>query len=221
LEHCQRRINLGPAENGWCPARRSGVIEAVEQPRRRDPREAKELDYARHRRGAAEYPHAWRRQLPRKKAGAQRAFRRSTAEALRAARGRVQTGRAERAAENLDDVRRRAVESWPSPTLAEHVARVLDNRVERVAWNYFKSPYDSERHRQPFARFLATVTSGRPGHPRALAQRFARILATPPAATSGPLHSWPPDPAHNHRWLLAFFADEPDWQQRLHQWISE
>jgi hypothetical protein len=173
----------------------------------------KELDYDRHRRSAAEFPHAWRRQLPRKKARARRAFRRGIAEALRAARDRAEFAEAD-----LDTVQRRAVVPWPNPTLREHVTRVLNNRVERVAWNYFKNPYDSERHRVPFARFLAALTAGRSP---ALAQRFRRILSTPPARSVGPGRVWPPDPAQQHGWLLAFFADEPQWRQRLHDWATK
>ena len=196
----------------------------MEEPQRRDPREAKELDYARHRRSAAEYPHAWRRQLPRKKANAERAFRRDAAETLRAARGAVRAERAERAeqaGEELDDLQRQKVTTWTVPTLREHVARVLDNRVERLGWNYFKTPYDSARHRGPFAYFLAALTAGRQGYSHDYAQRFARILATPPALASGLLGSWPPDPSRIHRWLLEFFADEPEWEQRLCDWIAQ
>jgi len=193
----------------------------AEEPQRRDPREAKEIDYARHRRSAAEYPHSWRRQLPRKKAHAQRAFRRSEAKTLRAARGTVRGSQAEQTAADLDDLQRETVVPWTVPTLREHVNRVLDNRVERLAWNYFKSPYNSARHRQSFARFLAALTAGRQGHSRDYAQRFESILATPPAPTSGLLGSWPPDPARIHRWLLEFFADEPEWDQHLRDWIAQ
>ncbi len=133
----------------------------------------------------------------------------------------MQDESAQRATIDLDRVDRRTVATWTNPTLGEHVQQALEKRVQRVAWNFFKHPYDTDRHRQPFARFLAALTAGRRGHSGEMARRFGLILDAPMRADPGPVRVWPPSLSQNHQWLSAFFADEPDWKPKLRSWIAE
>ena len=102
----------GPCDRGVEPARRS----------RRDPRQDKELDYVHQRRSGAEYPHAWRRAWPAKKARSRRAFRRGQAAALRTAQGRVDPVRVEQAVSRADRVHRRLpfVMGFPARPQQDH-----------------------------------------------------------------------------------------------------
>jgi hypothetical protein len=188
---------------------------------RRDPRRAKDLDYDHQRRSGAEYPHAWRRALPAKKARSERAARRGAAAALRAARGANDPTSVERAESRADRVRRRSVRSWPNPTLRDHVTRGARARLDRVGWNFFKRRYDPALHRDAFIAFLTALTAAR--RDRALAARFDAILRTPtpaPDTIAWEARRWPPDASRQRAWLAEFFADEPDWQPRLQAWIA-
>jgi hypothetical protein len=189
-----------------------------DQRSRRDPQRAKELDYVHQRRSAAEYPHAWRRALPAKKARSQRAFRRGQAAALRTAHGQIDQGRVERAESLAHRTWRRRVRAWTNPTLRDAVTHSLQARVDRAGWNFFKDDYDGDRHRRPFVAFLTALTAARRGpHAAALAGRFDRILRAP---VPGPatVTSGPRDVRRQRLWLAAFFAEEPGWQSRLHDW---
>jgi len=88
--------------------------------RTRSPQEKKQLSLERDRPLTAEYPKAFRKQWPRTKATAQRAFRHAQRQALDAG------------SEDATGVRRR-VRKWPQPRLGDVVATKLQRRVRLEA----------------------------------------------------------------------------------------
>lgn len=90
--------------------------------------------------------------------------------------------------------------------------------VNAIAFNYFKDPYSSEDHREPFARFLADVVAGGTGDSQALASLFRETLELPESinCAAGRQHQR----SLRSGWMHKFFADEPDWETRLREWIE-
>ena len=90
--------------------------------------------------------------------------------------------------------------------LGEYVARNAAARRRRAAWNLLKQyPYESDRDRARFAAFLRSLTETGGDEARELAAVWRERLA----------EGW-----HTHDWLEAFFADEPEWRDRLDGWIA-
>lgn len=111
---------------------------------------------------------------------------------------------------------------WTPVPLGEWVQQHLATRRHRIAWNFFKEAYEPRRHRKRFARFLTSLTEGRSAASRVLADVFGRLLAGQvPMSQPGAFtryHRTGSNPAH---WLRAFFADEPEWEHRLRNWIRD
>jgi hypothetical protein len=168
--------------------------------RRRSPPEKKQLAYERDHPTYAEYPHALRRTWPKKKAIAQRSFRRRVKLALATGHDRA-----------LADVRRDGMRKWSPPSLDECVRDKLHGRAYRIAYNFFKRPYVSEIHREPFTRFLEALMEERRGKARDHACAMALNLH------GGSRWSrW----ASRREWLERFFADEPEMCDLLTSWIA-
>lgn len=182
--------------------------------RRDSPRERKELDYARHRRGFSEHHHSLRHGKWRKKRrAALKPERQGAAQLLRSVVG---------IARCLDDTDlvlpvRRRLSKWGAARLGDWVRRQHERRAEGFGWNMLKVPYDAAIHRVPFAAALRSVTeSSSSAIP--VAERFELLLRMVDAAE--PLHD--PRWYRNRRqveWLRAFFRDEPASEQRLRAWL--
>lgn len=113
--------------------------------------------------------------------------------------------------------RRTPVRKWPSPSLREVVAEKLEWRRERVGRNFFKDPYRSDQHREPFAAFLAALVAERAGEAREHAAVVAGWFEEGRTLWGAP---WPPY-GPQRPWLRAFFADEPAWEARLTGWVEQ
>ncbi|MBN1429591.1 MAG: hypothetical protein JXB07_14570 [Anaerolineae bacterium] len=118
---------------------------------------------------------------------------------------------------SLRPVRRKKISKWGVVALGVWIQEQKRTRIDRIAWNFFKTPYDSKTHRERFARFLQTLTEGHSEHSRALACLFDDILAPPrPRPPYGRVRV-----DRRKAWLQAFFQDEPVWKDRLLAWIEE
>lgn len=190
--------------------------------KRRDrpgPREKKEREYE-DRFACSEYPHLFRKGWPRKKAKASRRFRRRAEGLLRGLEGdagevleRAEDAGATEAAVRRADVRR--VRKWGTVSLRDRVRLSRRERVERLGFNFFTSPYDPAEHRKPFKTFLAAQMEGRTEHTREAASFIAYLLDEPEITPFYDRH-------YNKRaWVAAFLRDAPGWEARLRAWIAE
>lgn len=172
----------------------------------RDPEREKAADYARQRRGFAEYAHALRH-------GKWRRTKRRPAE--HGLRGKVKA----RLAQALDadpteadvgDLRREPIQRWGNASLREWVD-TRRRRREAFGYNYFKRPYDPATHREPFLRALDFLAQGRGEGSRAVAQQFARWLEE--LDRGAPL-------SRTAAWLRELFADVPEAEARVRAWVA-
>lgn len=168
---------------------------------------------------SAEYPHAFRRQFPRKRAIANRLERRKVRQQLNGLA--APEHQEERDIMPLRPVRRPIVRKWSysAVPLKEWIKDRHEFRASRTAWNFFKQPYDSQYHRQRFANFLQTLTSNhnKSPHTTTVAKTFQLVLNAPERSV------WRNNILHIDRrytWLQAFFKDEPLWEARLRDWIA-
>jgi hypothetical protein len=188
---------------------------------RKSPQQKKALAYKRDRRITAEYPHAFRRYWPLKKARANRKYRRQVALVLDDVKEQVKLGDDEQFHVQSMPVHRNKVQKWePDYTLRQWVDSRLERRIERIAWNFFKQPYESALHRERFVNFISAVTQGRSISSRKLAVHFGELLQPP--EVEGYLEQWP---MNNRKkriclWLQAFFRDEPEWEGHLRNWVK-
>jgi hypothetical protein len=97
------------------------------------------------------------------------------------------------------------------------VAEKLEGRRERVGRNFFKDPYRSDQHREPFSAFLAALVAERSGEAREHARVVAAWFEERRTLCGAP---WPPY-GPQRPWLRAFFADEPAWEARLTRWVEQ
>lgn len=188
-------------------------------PTRKSPAEKKVLAYQKDHIVNAEYPHAFRRQWPVKKARANRAFRRQAHQLLNevdsATLDQDDSGEVQ-----LETVRRRVVRKWGSPApLGAWVEERKRLRVVRTAHNFFKTPYASHQHRERFTAFLATLVEGRAGNSRELAV-FLNDLLDAPESAERPPYPYGASPGQR-QWLTAFLYDSPEWEPRLRAWIRQ
>jgi len=188
--------------------------------RRPDPEDKKARSYRKDYRIADEDPQQFRRAWPRKKALRNQTYRRRLHRSLR---------RALDTAHELSDVApapvRRVLSKWTrqggAVPLGEWVRWKRATRLHRIAWNFFKEPYDSPCHRLPFARFLASLTEGRSAYAAELAAIFRGVLAGQgPMDQSGDFSRYHRFGDDAPAWLHQFFRDEPAWEPRLRAWIA-
>ena len=187
---------------------------------RKTPQQKKALSYKKDRVVTTEYPHAFRRNWPRKKAFANRAYRRRIHQAV--VQYHVHEGAEEFVTRDPATIRRRPERKWGPPTaLCDVVVYHLQTRIHRIGWNFFKSEYDSARHQQQFIRFLQAQIAGKTGRAREIARFFNSILQPRELDTELEEGPWLREWSRNSRaaWLAAFFGDEPDWEPRLRAWI--
>jgi hypothetical protein len=88
----------------------------------KSPREKKRLAYDRDHVTAAEYPHAFRKQWPRKKARANRACRRQVRQVLQAADGEIA----------VHEIRREQVQKWGVVTVRTRIEQKREKRQAMV-----------------------------------------------------------------------------------------
>jgi len=81
----------------------------------------------------------------------------------------------------------------------------IESRREHAGWNYFKEPYDSERHRVRFAAFLTALVESRGDEALHLAPVWQDRLG---------------DDFRARPWLESFFQDEPAFRGTLDSWIA-
>jgi len=188
--------------------------------RRPNPAAEKARSYRKDYRIADEYPQQFRRAWPQKKALRNQTYRRQLQHNLR---------RAVATADDPLDVApapvRRILSTWTrqggAVPLGEWVRWKRATRLHRIAWNFFKDPYDGPRHRLPFTRFLASLTEGRSAYAGELAAIFAGILAgQDPMDQPGDFSRFYVIGGDAPTWLLQFYRDEPAWEPRLRGWIA-
>ena len=115
-----------------------------------DPTEKKAVAYEEDHRNQSEYPHAFRRIFPRKKARASRTYRHQVRQYI--ADNAEQIIQEEES--SIPPVRRKVIRKWTPIALGDWVAFRQGKRIRQVAWNYFRYPYERERDRERFAAFL-------------------------------------------------------------------
>jgi hypothetical protein len=185
---------------------------------RKSPAEKKQSAYKKDHVLRVEYPNAFRRYWPRRKAQASQKERRQVRRLI------SDLTPAQNAEARLDmplrPVRRDQVRKWSRSALplGEHISHRQYMRVYRTAWNFFKTPYDPTRHKVQFIAFLAQIIQEKTTHTSKIAAMFQELLH-PPACLSDPQYSSRLD--RRSQWLQAFVADEPAWSARLQVWIAE
>jgi 4-aminobutyrate aminotransferase-like enzyme len=185
---------------------------------RKSPAQKKRLAYRKDHILRVEYPNAFRRYWPRRKAQASQKERRQVRRLLDDLVPDQNTEA--RMDMPLRPVRRDRVRKWPGSAipLGEHVPHRHYMRVYRTAWNFFKIPYDPTHHKARFIAFLEQITQEKTAHTAKVAAMFQELLH-PPAYISDAQYSTRLD--RRSRWLQAFVADEPEWGTRLQAWIAE
>jgi hypothetical protein len=177
-----------------------------------NPTEKKTLAYREDHRYPAEYPHAFRTTFPRKKARANRKYRRQVRQILDDSRDLIRDG----SESSSPPVRREYVRKWAVVPLGAWVTDRRDWRLRRVAWNYFKSPYDPVAPREPFAAFLTQVMATDTPATLVLARYFHELLYP----TTVPQHAPDFNVSRKRTWLAAYIRDNPAWEQRLRTWFE-
>jgi hypothetical protein len=95
---------------------------------------------------------------------------------------------------------------WHVPVrLDRWVESRLDGRREHAGWNYFKQPYETERHRVRFAAFLTALLATSGDEARHLVPVWQDRLE---------------DHFTARPWLESFFEDEPALRDSLNAWIA-
>jgi hypothetical protein len=185
--------------------------------RRQSPPEKKATAYRKDHVVAAEYPHAFRRNWPRKRHYANQAYRHRVHDLLQAVKETCPQEDDGAEVLGIKAVRRREVRKWGATSLRDRVADRQQMRVERTGWNFFRAPYVSARDRERFVAFLTTLTQLNTPNGRDVAQFFQDMLATPahPSCERQIFNGM----ARRRSWLRAFLRDEPAWGPRLQAWI--
>lgn len=95
---------------------------------------------------------------------------------------------------------------WHVPVrLDKWVHARIEGRRDHAGWNYFKEPYESERHRVRFAAFLTALVAISGDEARHLAPIWQDRLE---------------DHFRARPWLESFFRDEPTFRDTLDSWIA-
>ncbi|HMZ79442.1 MAG TPA: hypothetical protein PLL06_07070 [Acidobacteriota bacterium] len=187
----------------------------------KNPLEKKHVSLIKDRYVPAEYPHAFRRQWPRKKKIATRQMRHTLNQLTHQtiAGGDLEAGEA-RFDKGFFNRRQKLFKS-EIPNLAEHIERRLAFRVVRHAWNYFKKPYNPVTHREGFKRVIETLVNGKTPISAKQATWVRHWLMAEQVETTRIIHpkyfSWRSGRAN---WLASFFADEPAYRQLLQDWVE-
>jgi hypothetical protein len=187
--------------------------------KRKSPQEKKAESYKKDRRLRAEYPHAFRRKWPKKKVRAERSYRRRMHQLL--VKLRIRQDEDDIEGFTSDSIRREKPLKWPGTAkpLGAFLEERRMERVQKIARNYFKHPYNSDKHREGFSDFLAEVTKDQGERGRELALAFEYLLFGNTGSVVESelrLGAWRNE--SRREWLKAFLHDEPEWEDRLIKW---
>ena len=189
--------------------------------RRKTPREKKRRDLKNQRRGFSEYHHALRHGKWRKKRRTTHRVERSRVATLLAeARGDPAQGGVDAEEVDVGGVLKKRIQKWGATPLGQWVKDRLDRRVARYAWNFFKDPYQRQRHREPFANVLEALVTDHDGGSTRLGQRIRLLLDSLDAPMAMAVEEADYHIVRDARWLQAFFEDEPEWRARLRAWLA-
>lgn len=180
--------------------------------KRLTPQEKKRLRYSKDHFVEAEYPHAFRRYWPKKKALASRAYRRTIRHKLVNIQ---EIPVLEEVDTHIRAIRREEVNKGGATFLRELVDNKLSKRRHRLGWNFFKRPYSTVLDRKRFIVFLASLTEGKSQE----STEYARVVEQwldPPIESARWLRI-----VERQKWLHAFFQDEPEWENCLRQWVDK
>jgi hypothetical protein len=148
------------------------------------------------RRAGSEYPHAFRRQWPAKKAGRHREERRHARQELL---------HASEADEDfvITPVYRAPLYKWGTTPLHEVIANTLYKRAARYGWNALeRRPYDADRQEQ----YEAILRGAMASEDRAVAEKFADLLEGMPATLQSALQANPALEAELRAWVARMLA---------------
>ncbi len=182
----------------------------------KNPQDKKRIEYERNHYVIAEYPHAFRKNWPRKKVRANREFRRKADEVVNDLR-HLSASDAVDVAETLSVTRERVLKSiskqrlrkWSVVSLHERVQRTLEDRVRHKARLFFRMSYESDTHRASFVKYLPSVIENESAYFMPLAMFFDELL-----------NQYVPWQIRDREWLMEFFLEEPEWEQRLRSWVE-
>ena len=172
------------------------------------PQEKKELSYENDYPLRAEYPHAFRRQWPKRESLIERQYRRKAKQVIKTDLVKQGSGNEVEGIE-IKTIRRKKIKKYCGKPLSlrEVVKDTLNWRLRHFAWNYFKNPYDKEEHFDGFSKLLTTIIEGKSSTSKSLAFQFFVWL----------------QPSHKESksiWLESYFSDYPDMKKRLLAWIN-
>lgn len=167
--------------------------------RRLTPQEKKAYAYQKEHFDTAEYPHAFRRSWPKKKAQAKRAYRHKVKQSLDSAV--TQYTDDIDAQTRVTEIARKNVRKWPTLTLRGWLEERQSRRAFKFARDLLSESYDTEKHREHFLNLLSTLPTTSQFYGPALARGLALLL--------------------QGAWLRDFLCAEPEWEARLRDWIDE
>lgn len=175
---------------------------------RRSPPEKKRDRLDRDRVTGAEYPHAFRRSWPKKKAAAERAHRRAVTGSLMCV---ARTG-----GDAGDVPRRRQVRKWGTISVRERVSTSLDRRIQTTGARRIRTRCFCPRHRARLMRFLESLVQLDAAlyadRARAVSDRVTSYLRMD---AHGLMASHPPGMS-----LTRFFLEEPAVRAALAAWLT-
>ncbi len=177
--------------------------------RQRTPQEKKRLRYVKDSDPNAEYPHAFRKSWPKKKARIKQSQRRAVRQDL------SELIHGEQAEEVESRVRTRTsfrLIKWGARSLGERVRQSLQKRRDTIGWNSFRQGYSRPLHRKKFIAFLKSLMEGDTPE----SARRKDVVRGWLQSRRGPYLV-----GNRRRWLDAFFQDAPDWERKLLDWVKE
>jgi hypothetical protein len=181
------------------------------------PQEKKAFAYTKDHFDPSAYPHAFRRKWPKKKARAQRRYRRQVKQVLDSSAARNTDGWEEQT--RVAEIRKKKPSKWKVLSLEDWLGSRRWRRAGGAARRLYDRLYDSDKHRERYRAFLATLPKNPDVFGPELADVFELMMMSPipiPLLRRGIYMS-----PHRHVWLENFFQDEPDWKLRLSKWMDE
>lgn len=177
--------------------------------RQRTPQEKKRFRYAKDSDPNAEYPHAFRKSWPRKKARVKQSQRRAVRQDLSEL---IQGEQAEEVESRVRARKTFRLTKWRVRSLGERVEQSLQKRRDTIGWNNFRQGYSRTLHRKKFIAFLKNLMEG--DTPESLLRKD--VVRGWLQSRRGPYHA-----DHRRRWLDAFFQDAPGWERKLLDWVKD
>jgi hypothetical protein len=189
--------------------------------RRKTPQEKKANEYTKDHlvlKGmAVRVSSRFRRTWPRKKAIANRAYRRMMRQLSDAQMMQVDEDFASHP--HPDTTTRERVRKWVGTVVP--LGQIVQDRIGRraisSAQSFFWHDYDTTQDRVRFSAFLQSRVAGRTAKSRLLAL-YLRELMEPANEGRWATDEWLSE--KGQQWLHAFFRDEPEWEARVRAWIS-